>query len=111
MISLKTLAWVQFGIVTLSAMGLYFVDRIDVYPFLCGAALISVNFTLLGGVWRGVLEKKSVAMTMGLVVIKYAILVIVLYVFVKQMKLPMLPLFVGLATMAASFLLSTVRIK
>jgi predicted RND superfamily exporter protein len=111
MINLKTLAWIQTGVVVLTALILYFVHRPDVYPFLCGAALISVNFVLLGQVWRGVLEKKSVAMTMSLVVIKYAILVIVLYIFVKEWHLPMLPLFVGLATMAASFLLSTVLIK
>jgi len=111
MINLRTIAWVQFGVVSITAIGLYFLHPPDVYPFLCGAALISVNFILLGQVWKGVLEKKSVAMTISLVVIKYAILVIVLYIFVKEWKLPMLPLFVGLATMAASFLISTVRVK
>jgi len=111
MIDLKALAWIQLGVVSLTAIILFFVHRPDVYPFLCGAALISLNFVLLGQVWRGIFEKKSVAMTISLVVIKYAILVIVLYIFVKEWMLPMLPLFAGLATMAASFLISTVRIK
>jgi len=110
-ISLKKIALVQIIVVGIGASLIFVLERPFVPPFLWGAALVSLNFVLLGQMWRGILEKKSVAMTIGLVVIKYAILVIVLYVFVKEWKLPLLPLFEGLATMALSFLIATVWVK
>jgi predicted RND superfamily exporter protein len=87
---------------------LFFIDRQQTLPFLAGAALISLNFVLLGALWHRILEKKSVAMTLGLVVIKYAILGAVLFIFIKDWKLPLLPLFAGLSSIGVSFLITAV---
>jgi CHASE2 domain-containing sensor protein len=84
-------------------------DRSEFLPFLGGVCLISVNFALLGLLWHRVLEKKPVAITIGLVVIKYAILAAVLYVLVKEWKLPLLPLFAGLTTIGVSFVLAALQ--
>jgi ATP synthase I subunit len=111
MVSLRRLSLIQ-GIVTLVSAGiLTVIDKNQTYPFLCGAALATLNFVLLTWLWRFILDKKPVAITLGLVVIKYAILAVVLYVFVKEWNLPLLPLFAGIATLGASFVITAVTQK
>jgi hypothetical protein len=105
---LKPLVLIQGGVVALGGLLFLLLDKKDLTPFLAGAALISVNFFLLALLWFRVLEKKTVAFTIGLVVIKYAILAVVLYVFIKEWNLPLLPLFMGLTTAGVSFVLYAV---
>jgi glycerol-3-phosphate acyltransferase PlsY len=95
-------------VVFFSTVLLYLLQPSQALPFLAGAALISVNFWLLSLLWRRILGKNSVATTIGIVVIKYAILAVVLYLFVKEWKLPLMPLFMGLTTLAASFVIAAV---
>ena len=103
--NLRTLFLIHLGVVALSAVGLWLLSPVQVDAFLWGAALITVNFSLLVWLWRRILGKKSVALTLGLVVIKYAILAIVLYVLVKDHGVQIVPLCAGMASLGASFLI------
>jgi hypothetical protein len=107
-VTLKKLVCVQLAITVLCTGLIFLIDRSQSLPFLAGAALISLNFALLGALWHRILEKKPVAMTLGLVVIKYAILGTVLFIFIKEWKLPLVPLSAGLSTLGVSFIITAV---
>jgi hypothetical protein len=104
--SLKRIFKIQGALTGVCAIALALVDRTQIFPFLAGACLITLNFALLALLWRRILGKKPVAMTIGLLVIKYAILGALLYYFIKEMKLPLVPLFVGMATLVGSFVIT-----
>jgi hypothetical protein len=105
-VTLRRLIRIHLVVVALSGALLFLIDRSQILPFLAGASLISLNFALLGALWHRILEKKPVAMTLGLVVIKYAILGTVLFIFIKEWQLPLLPLFAGLSTLGVSFIIT-----
>jgi hypothetical protein len=73
-------------------------------PFAMGFAVAFLNFWLLGLIWRRVLDKKPVATTLGLIVIKYSFLIGLLYLLVTQLKASVLPLLGGFATVVLGFL-------
>jgi hypothetical protein len=107
--SVKRILIVQAIIVALCAAGLAIIAPVQVTSFLGGAALITINFILLAQMWRGVLDKKPVARTILIVVIKYAILGALLYIFVRELNFPLVPLFVGVSTLGLSFVIAALQ--
>jgi hypothetical protein len=73
-------------------------------PFAIGWGIGIVNFLLLGLVWRRVLDKKPVATTLGLIVIKYSILIGVLHTVVTRWKVPLPFMFMGFGAIVLGFL-------
>jgi hypothetical protein len=104
--SLRRIALIQLIVCIIGFAIFYVFDRKDIIPFADGAGLITINFALLTWFWKRIFEKKPVALTFGLVVFKYAILAMVLYIFVRESNLPLTPLLGGLATLAISLLMS-----
>ncbi len=103
--SLNKVFWIQ-GLVTLtSAVLLIILSPQSVPPFLAGAGLITLNFYLLSLMWRRVFDKKPVAITGGLIITKYTVLGLLLFVFVKKWGFQMAPLLAGLTTMLGSFII------
>lgn len=98
-------------IVGISSIILAFLAPGLVPAFLAGAFLITLNFVLLAVFWKNILDKKHVAMTSGIIVFKYAILGILLYIFVKELKMPMLPFFAGVSTLGGSFVVVAIRVQ
>lgn len=94
----------QLIIVFSCALGIGIFVPAQLKAFLAGAFLSTLNFGLLAKLWEGVLAKKPVATSLIIIVTKYAILGGLLYVFVREWKLPLIPLLVGLSTLGASLL-------
>jgi hypothetical protein len=109
MISLKRIFRLQVLITAACCLILAFVSPGLLLPFFAGAALITINFALLAAFWYRLMGKKPVATTLAIIVIKYAILGVLLYVFVKEMKLPLLPLFAGISTLGGSFVIAALQ--
>jgi hypothetical protein len=104
MISLKRLFTAQGIVMFGGSVGYFVFARPQLPAFLAGSGLITLNFVLLAAVWKRILDKKAVARTIVIVVFKYAILGVLLYYFVRVLKLPVIPLFVGLSTVGLSAL-------
>jgi hypothetical protein len=104
-INLKRILWTQTIVAAVCCLALSLVAPALVEPFSAGAALITINFALLAAFWQRFMDKKPVATTLGIIVIKYAILGVLLYVFVKELKLPLLPLFAGVSTLGGTFII------
>ncbi|MBK9293701.1 MAG: hypothetical protein IPM57_04535 [Oligoflexia bacterium] len=79
-------------------------------PFLFGSAIVSLNFFALFILWKRVFEKKSVALTLALIITKYAALGVILYFCVKKYSQHLPAFFVGLTTIIASLLLLALNI-
>ena len=103
--NLKHIYTVQAALVGVSSLLLFFVARDQLPAFVSGALMITMNFVFLVALWQGIMEKKPVARTLTLVVIKYAILGAVLYIFVKEFRLSLIPLMVGISTLGGTFVL------
>ncbi|MDZ4677286.1 MAG: ATP synthase subunit I [Oligoflexia bacterium] len=104
--SLKGVFKTQALMVAVCGIILFFVDASQIFGFLAGAFLITLNFALLSLLWRRILDKKPVAITIGILVTKYAILGLLLYYYIMELKLSLVPLFVGIASLVGSFLIT-----
>lgn len=105
---MKFIYQIHAVVVTTCLLGLALLAPNQVFGFAGGAATITLNFILLEQVWRRILAKKPVASAMTLIVIKYAILIILLYVFIKELKVPLISFFAGLASLGGSFVIAAV---
>ena len=61
----------------------YFIALHHGYSFLSGALVILTSFWLLGWAWSLIFQKKLVALAVGIIVFKYAILGIIIFTLVK----------------------------
>ena len=107
--SLKCIYLIQTALVFVSAIIIWWVDWGILPGFLGGAALMTINFSLLVWLWQRILSKKPIATTLGLVVIKYAVLGTFLYVFVSKLRVEVVPFFVGVSTIGGSILLASIQ--
>src|ERR1700727_1141923 len=78
---LKHVYGVQALVVGVCGLALLFLAPRQLPAFLGGAVLTTLNFIFFVGLWRGILAKKHIARTFAVVVIKYAVLGVVLYIF------------------------------
>ena len=72
--------------------------------FLCGATVSFINLVLLVVVWPRILAKKQVALSIGIIVIKFAILGWILYEVVSQNLLQVGWFATGIATIMVTVL-------
>ncbi|MGE5086751.1 MAG: hypothetical protein ACM3MG_10655 [Bacillota bacterium] len=56
----------------------------QIVSFLVGSGLILLSFFLLGTGWALIFQKKLIALAVGIIVFKYAILGIIIFTIVKQ---------------------------
>lgn len=70
--------------------------------FLLGTTLAALNVALLRFIWARVLGKKSVALTVFIIVLKYSLLSLVLYLIATKGLLPLEWFGLGLATILIS---------
>jgi hypothetical protein len=87
-------------------LGLYFYGaRQEALSFIVGGFIVTGNFILLGTGWNMVFNKKLVALSVLIIVFKYAILGVIIYVVVKQIWL--LPIWFagGIASMMMASLM------
>ncbi|MBK9324675.1 MAG: hypothetical protein IPM97_17305 [Bdellovibrionaceae bacterium] len=71
---------ILLGVTTL----FYFGPRHSAESFFSGGLLIAINFIFLGFAWNLVFRKKLVALSVLIIVFKYAILGVIIYQLVKQ---------------------------
>ena len=107
--SLREIYLIQIAVVLSCAGILFFVDKELLTGFLAGAAVMTINFALLAWLWHRIFSKKPIATTIGLVVIKYAVLGAFLYVFVSQMRVDIIPFFAGISTIGGSVVIATIH--
>ena len=88
----------------LSVLVFTFHSREAAGSFLCGATVSFVNLVLLVVVWPRILAKKQVALSIGIIVIKFAILGWILYEVVSQNLLQVGWFATGLATITITVL-------
>lgn len=100
----------QLTITAVTAAALFLYAPQQAVLFVCGALVISLNFFALYILWKRVFDKKPVALTLGLIITKYAVLLIILYVIVMKWSQQLPAFLVGLSTIIASFLLLAVNI-
>lgn len=83
----------------------YFTAAPQAYSFVAGSGLIFLSFLLLGIGWGLIFHKKLIALAVGIIVFKYAILGIIIFTIVK------LPWFTPLwfAMGIASFVISAIN--
>lgn len=75
----------QSLIIAIGGALLYFTDaRHGVSSYLIGGLIVMANFVLLGLGWSLVFRKKLIALSVLIIVFKYAILGVIIYHFVKQ---------------------------
>ncbi len=91
-----------FGILGLVFV-VFFMPRIT-NSFLTGWALSTINFLLLNFFWRRVFEKKHIAMTLLLVITKYAGLAALLYLLVNSNWVHLGGLLFGISTLLLSII-------
>lgn len=75
----------QGFITLLFALGIgYYIALHQAYSFIMGALVILLSFGLLGWAWGLIFKKKLVALAIGIIVFKYAILGIIIFRLVDQ---------------------------
>lgn len=75
----------QVLLLALVGLGLHFYGaRQEALSFIVGGFIVTGNFILLGTGWKMVFNKKLVALSVLIIVFKYAILGVIIYVVVKQ---------------------------
>lgn len=74
--------------------------------FLCGSILIFLNLFILFWVWSRILSKKLIALAVSVIVIKYAIFGLIIYVVLKNPAIQPLWFSVGIGTILVTSLLT-----
>ncbi len=64
-----------------------------------GALFGLLNFNVILWAWSRIFIKKRIALALGVIVIKYAIVLLILYSFVIRYELDVLSLILGMTTM------------
>jgi len=77
----------------------------QVLPFVVGVAIITLNFYLLTSMWKRVFDKKPVATTLLLIITKYTVLGVLLFVFVRNWSSHLAPFLAGVTSIVGSFLI------
>ena len=88
--------------VVLSIIIAMFFSKIYTVSFLIGAAIILVNISALALVLKSAFDKKSVAWPILLIVFKYAILVLFLYIFSSRGWISLEAVGMGLGSLVVS---------
>ncbi|RYZ88882.1 MAG: hypothetical protein EOP06_10195 [Proteobacteria bacterium] len=82
---MKRIIVYQLSILAIAtALMFIFGARHAVQSYLSGGLLITGNFILLGLGWKMVFSKKLIALSVLIIVFKYAILGVIIYLLVKQ---------------------------
>jgi len=74
------------------------------YSFASGSILILLSFFLMGLAWGFIFQKKLIALSIGIIVFKYAILGIIIFTLVKQSWFDTLWFSLGVASLILSAL-------
>jgi hypothetical protein len=74
-------------------------------PFAAGAALIGLDFLLLGIAWSWIFNKKLIALAVSLIVFKYAILGLIIYRLIKVLAVDPFWFSMGVASFILSALI------
>lgn len=77
-------------------------------PILVGAALMLVNIVLLTWAWRRIFIKKSIALAVSVIVIKYAIIGLLVFKLAQKETFEMAGFLIGLTSVLPSMLLAAV---
>jgi hypothetical protein len=82
---MKRVLLFQLLVLTVGTLALYFYGaRQEALSFVVAGFIVTGNFILLGLGWKLVFNKKLVALSVLIIVFKYAILGVIIYVIVKQ---------------------------
>lgn len=73
--------------------------------FIVGALIVTGNFILLGSGWKMVFRKKLIALSVLIIVFKYAILGVIIYHFVRQTWMQPFWFAIGVASMMGASLI------
>lgn len=96
---MKLVVLIQFIVAVVGSLLVgYFCGAQQSYSFLIGAGLILLNFLLLGLAWKLIFAQKFVALSIGVIVFKYAILGIIIFKLVKNPWVSLLWFSMGVAT-------------
>lgn len=84
---------------------LFLTSSKEAFAFLAGVIVITLNFYMLATVWKRFFDKKPVATTALLIITKYAVLGILIYAFVNNVNIKLVPFFAGITTIIGAFLI------
>ena len=76
-----------------------------------GSILVLLNLLALAWAWSRIFRKKTVALAVGVIVIKYAILGLIIYVLIKQNKVQPVWFLGGLSSIFLSILVYTFGVR
>ncbi|MNL40402.1 hypothetical protein D3C87_1627470 [compost metagenome] len=103
---MKKLTFIQFVLTAVLVPILaVFIARHQIISFSAGAGVILINFLLLGWGWGLIFRKKLIALSVGIIVFKYAILGIIIFRIVKQPWMEPLWFCLGIASFVLTSLI------
>ncbi len=99
--------------ISVVAMGtiLLFGTKAQAVAFLVGTTIALVNILLLYFSWKRILQKKSVALSVGVIVIKYATLGFIIYQMATKNLFLLEWVCVGIGTLLVSALATAVKVN
>ena len=103
---MKKLLGIQSGVCILGAILVFYINaRQCAASYAMGSALILINLIFLTWVWSNILKKKFIALSVSLIVLKYALLGIVIYKIISDRETDLAWFSVGLGSLIISILL------
>lgn len=108
--AVKSIFLTQCLLGILSAIGIAIVAAHQLPAFLAGFAVVTLQFYLLYVVWKRVFDKKPVALTVVLIITKYAVLGVLIYIMAKQGTSQLYGFLAGVTTLPACFVITALRV-
>ena len=82
----------------------YFKNQVDAVSFGIGSFLMLINLLLMAWAWSRIFAKKSVALAAGVIVFKYAILGLIIYLLVRDPRVSTGWFLIGLSVLLPNVL-------
>lgn len=110
---MKAIIYIQASLIILGSLLVLFLKAWQpALSFGAGSSLVLVNLLLLTYLWTAMLNKKLIALSLLIIVFKYALLAGLIYWIAKQGLLDLFWLSIGLATLVITSVISrTVKIN
>lgn len=110
--TLRRFFGIQVSLVLLTTVVMYFaLGPKTATSFFLGGCVMTANVAFLGWAFRRIWDKKPVATTTAIIVFKYAILGVLLYGFLVQLKMPIASFSAGLGTVLGSALILAAQVQ
>jgi len=105
----KTIQYHLFTTLLLSLVIYIFDTKQNSLSFLVGSSLIFFNFLILFWVWQKIISKKLVALAVSVIVIKYAIFGVIIYLVLKNPNIQPIWFSAGIGTIVITSLLTALE--